>query len=140
MALDLYSGTSVLGIHIAKYVNNVTSIEINSFATHDAIKNIELNNITNLKVINGAVSDYIDKFHNIDLIILDPARKGLDLKTIEYLKKINPTYIIYISCSITSLKRDLEYLKTDYEFSKIYIVDMFPGTIHCESICLLEMR
>jgi len=138
--LDLYSGTSVLGIHVSKYVNNVTSIEINSFATYDAIKNIKLNNVNNLKVINGSVSDYIDNFNNVDLIILDPVRKGIDLKTVEYLKKISPPYIIYISCEITSLTRDLEYLKDSYELQKICMVDMFPNTIHVECVALLSFK
>lgn len=139
-ALDLYSGTSVLGIFISKYVEEVTSIEKNKNATEDAKYNIKLNNINNLKLINGKVEDYIDKFNNIDLIVVDPARSGLDKKTIEYLNRINSQYIIYISCNIHSLKRDLSLLKDNYDIEDINIVDMFRRTNNVETIVLLKNK
>lgn len=139
-ALDLYSGTSVLGIHISKYANKVTSIEVNKRATLDANQNKKLNNITNLDIINGMVEDYIDKFKDIDLCILDPARRGLDNKTIKYLNIIKSKYLIYIACSIDSLKRDLKFLEEIYNISKVYGVDMFPCTNNCEIVTILERK
>ena len=139
-SLDLYSGTSVLGIFISKYVKEVTSIEINKNATDDAKKNIKLNNINNLEIINGKVEDYINKFHNIDLTILDPARNGLDKKTIEYLNLIKAKYLIYISCNIHSLKRDLGLLNNSYKITKINIINMFRRTNNVETVCLLSCK
>ena len=139
-ALDLYSGTSVLGIIISKYVKNVISVEENKSSTDDALINKELNKINNLQVINGRVEDYIDTFKNIDLIILDPARRGLDLKTISYLKKIKSKYLIYIACKMDSLRRDTKYLKDDYEVLENYLVDMFPRTNEVESVSILKLK
>lgn len=139
-ALDLYSGTSVLGIIISKYVKNVISVEENKSSTDDALINKELNKINNLQVINGRVEDYIDTFKDIDLIILDPARRGLDLKTISYLKKIKSKYLIYIACKMDSLKRDTKYLKDDYEVLENYLVDMFPRTNEVESVSILKLK
>ena len=139
IALDLYSGTSVLGIIISKYVNKVISIESNSYATNDARENIKLNNVDNLEIINGLVEDNIEKFKDIDLVIVDPARNGLDKKTINYLNNLNSKYIIYIACGIDSLKRDIKLL-TNYNINNIYAIDMFPRTRHCESIVLLELK
>ena len=139
-ALDLYSGTSVLGIIISKYVKNVISVEENKSSTDDALINKDLNKINNLQVINGRVEDYIDTFKDIDLIILDPARRGLDLKTISYLKKIKSKYLIYIACKMDSLRRDTKYLKDDYEVLENYLVDMFPRTNEVESVCVLKLK
>ena len=139
-ALDLYSGTSVLGIIISKYVKNVISVEENKSSTDDALINKELNKINNLQVINGRVEDYIDTFKDIDLIILDPARRGLDLKTISYLKKIKSKYLIYIACKMDSLRRDTKYLKDDYEVLENYLVDMFPRTHEVESVSILKLK
>lgn len=139
-ALDLYSGTSVLGIIISKYVKNVISVEENKSSTDDALINKDLNKINNLQVINGRVEDYIDTFKNIDLIILDPARRGLDLKTISYLKKIKSKYLIYIACKMDSLRRDTKYLKDDYEVLENYLVDMFPRTNEVESVSILKLK
>ena len=139
-ALDLYSGTSLWGILISNKVKEVTSIEINKEASLDAKDNIIKNKINNIKVINGDVKDYIDKFKNIDLVIVDPPRSGLDKKTREYLKTINSKYIIYISCDMMSLKRDLNNLKEFYDINNIYLVDMFKRTYHCEVVTILERK
>ena len=138
--LDLYSGTSVLGIYIASYVQNVISIESNSFATADACENIKINNVNNLKVVNGLVENNIDNFKNIDLIVVDPARRGLDKKTINYLNVIKSQYIIYIACGIDSLKRDLKQLSDNYKILELYGIDMFPKTNNIETIALLRKK
>ena len=140
IALDLYSGTSVLGIIMARYVQKVISVEEVKVATLDALENRELNKINNLEVINGKVEDYIDTFKNIDLVVVDPARRGLDKKTINYLKTIKSNYLIYIACKMDSLKRDLKDLKEIYDVSSINLVDMFPRTNHVESLCVLKRR
>ena len=138
--LDLYSGTSLWGILVSDYVKSVTGVEINKEACSCALANIKKNNINNIQVINGDVANYIDVFENVDLIIVDPPRNGLDKKTREYLKKINSKYIIYISCDMITLKRDLEELKNCYAINKIELVDMFKRTYHCESIVILERK
>lgn len=136
--LDLYSGTSLWGILISDNVKEVTGIEINKEACLNANDNIKKNNINNVKVINGDVANYIDKFKDIDLVIVDPPRSGLDKKTREYLKKINSQYIIYVSCDMQTLRRDLIDLKENYDIVSINLVDMFKRTYHCESIVILE--
>ena len=140
IALDLYSGTSVLGIIMARYVQKVISVEEVKVATLDALENKKLNKINNLEVINGKVEDYIDTFKNIDLVVVDPARRGLDKKTINYLKTIKSNYLIYIACKMDSLKRDLKDLKEIYDVTSINLVDMFPRTNHVESLCVLKRR
>ena len=136
--LDLYSGTSVLGIIMSKYAKEVISIEENKYASLDAKENLKLNNITNLEVINSKVEDYIENFLDIDLVLVDPARSGLDKKSINYLKKLKSKYLIYISCEMISLKRDLESLKEIYNIKNIYLVDMFPRTNKVETIMIME--
>ena len=138
--LDLYSGISTWGILVNDYAKKIISIEENSFATHDALINKELNNLDNLEVINGRVEDYIDRFKDIDLVIIDPPRSGLDKKTKEYLKKIKSKKMIYISCDMITLKRDLEELSDIYRIVDINLVDMFKKTYHVESVVLLELK
>ena len=139
-ALDLYSGTSVMGILISNFCNEVISIESNKDATNDALTNIKLNNIKNIKVINDKVENVIDKLNGIDLIIVDPPRKGMDKKTIDYIKRIKPETLIYISCNMITLKRDLEFLKEDYSIKEFNLVNMFPKTYHVESVIILDLK
>lgn len=138
--LDLYSGISLWSILISDKVRDISSIEINEEACINAKESLKINNISNITVINGDVKDYINKFKDIDLVIIDPPRSGLDKKIRDYLKKINSKYIIYISCDMHTLKRDLEELEDSYEIGEINLVDMFKGTYHCETIVILERK
>ncbi len=137
--LDLYCGTGTIGIYISKYVDNVLGIDISKSSIDDANKNLSLNGVSNVKFICSRVEDYIDKIiGNYDLVIVDPPRAGLFPKTIDYLKKIEAKYIIYISCDPATLSRDLSLLKELYEIKVIKTFNMFPKTYHVESFCILE--
>ena len=138
-ALDLYSGVSLWSILFNKEIKEIDSIEVNEEACLNAKDNILENNIKNINIINGKVEDNIDKFKDIDLIITDPPRSGMDKKTIEYLTKINSKYIIYISCNMDTLKRDLDNL-SNYEIVELDLVNMFKKTYHCEVVTILERK
>lgn len=136
--LDLYSGTSLWGILISNYFDKVISIECNKEATEDAKINQFVNKASNLEIICGKVEDYIDRFKNIDVIIVDPPRSGLDHKTCQRIKKINPQIIIYVSCDMLTLKRDIDILKGTYDVKESNIIDMFPKTYHVECVSILK--
>ena len=138
--LDLYCGTGTIGILASDYVKEVIGIEINKSSYQDALKNKELNNITNIEFINGKVEDHIDEFIDIDAVIVDPPRSGLDKYTIENIIKIRPQIVIYVSCDPITLARDIKLLDLKYEAKEITPFDMFPNTHHCESVCILERR
>lgn len=138
--LDLYSGTGLWGILLSSFCKNVTCIEINKEACKNALVNVEKNNLQNIQIINGKVEDYIDSFKKINLVIVDPPRSGLDKKTRNYLKQIKAKYLIYVSCDMLTLKRDLEELKEIYEICEINIVDMFKRTYHVETVTILERK
>ena len=139
-ALDLYCGTGTIGIYISDYVGKIIGIDNNPSNIKDANKNKELNHCENINFIEDSVENKIDSFHNIELIIVDPPRTGLDPKTIEYLLKINPVKIIYVSCDPVTLSRDLDLLQSNYNIQSIQLFNMFPRTYHCESVCILERR
>ena len=50
---------------------------------------------------------------------------------------MNPDRIVYVSCDPATLARDCKYLEDNYELVKIQPVDMFPGTVHVETVVLL---
>ena len=138
--LDLYCGTGTIGMLISKYVNKVTGVEVNSDSITSAKECAKKNNITNIDFILGKVEDNIDKFNDIDSIVVDPPRSGLDKHTIDSIININPNSIIYISCDPATLARDLKILKDNYNIKSITPLDMFPNTYHVENIVILERR
>lgn len=139
-ALDLYCGTGVIGILIFDLVGEVVGIEVVSDAIEDANYNKKINNINNVSFICDKVENRIDSFKDIDLVIVDPPRSGLDKKSIANIMTIAPKEIIYISCDPATLTRDLKELRGKYDISNVSIADMFPNTYHCESITVLKRR
>lgn len=138
--LDLYCGTGTIGIYVSDYCNNVIGIDYNESNINDANKNIELNDCKNIAFICDKVENKIDSFKDIDLVIVDPPRAGLDKKTKEYLKIIKPKQIIYISCDPVTLVRDLKDVEDSYNIESIKPFNMFPRTSHVESVSVLTKK
>jgi len=139
--LDLYCGTGTIGIYLAKYCNKVFGIEINKEAIKDALVNKKINGLTNIEFEAGDVKNVL-KHNNFtpDIIVVDPPRAGLDKKVIEEILSLNPKKLIYVSCDVVTLARDLNILKEKFEILECTPVDMFPNTYHVECVVLLKLR
>ena len=74
-----------------------------------------------------------------DFIVLDPPRDGIHPKALEKIIDYGVDRMVYISCKPTSLARDLEVLQErGYRVERVRCVDMFPATVHVETVCLLN--
>lgn len=138
--LDLYCGTGTIGIFLSDIAESVIGIEVIEDAVKSALENAKQNKANNIEFVCGKVENYIEKFTNIDLIVVDPPRAGLDKKTIENIKRINADEVIYVSCDIMTLVRDLKELESIYVVKEITPVDMFPNTQHVECVSLLQKK
>lgn len=134
--LDLYCGTGTITLLLSKYFKNVVGIEINKEAIICANENKKINKIKNVSFICGDVSKNIHNL-NSDIIVVDPPRSGLSEKTIIDILKINPEKIIYVSCDVITLARDLKVLNNNYDVVEVSPYDMFPHTYHVECVSLL---
>ena len=139
--LDLYGGMGNFSIPLALCGGTVTGIEWNSESIKWAEINAEAAGIT-ASFFAADVADSLRQLVNdraqVDLIVLDPPRKGI-AGAAALLPKLNPEKIIYISCDPATLARDLATIsRKGYGLSKLIPVDMFPQTHHIESIALLE--
>lgn len=139
--LDLYCGTGTIGIYLSKYAKSVIGIEVNEQAIFDANVNKNKNNIENISFICDTTSNINNIVNNdFDVIIVDPPRSGLDKNTINFLINSKARRIVYVSCDIMTLVRDLNILKQDYDIREITPVDMFPNTYHVECVCVLKLK
>ena len=76
-----------------------------------------------------------------DLIIVDPPRDGIHPKAIGKIIDFGAPEIVYVSCKPTSLARDLEiFQKEGYSVEKVKLMDMFPRTVHVETVALLKKQ
>jgi 23S rRNA (uracil-5-)-methyltransferase RumA len=139
---DLYSGTGTIAQLLAPVAKKVTGVEIVEEAVDAAKENAALNGLDNCEFIAGDVLKVIDSLvDKPDIIVLDPPRDGIHPKALEKIVDFGVDRIVYISCKPTSLVRDLEVLQEKgYEVVKVCAVDMFPETVHVETIILLQRK
>ena len=142
--IDAYCGVGSISLCLAKKAKYVYGIEIVESAIKNAEENKRINGITNVEFILGACEEkisFLAQSKNIDVIVFDPPRKGCDRKFIDTVINMKIKRIVYISCNIRTLARDLSILKQDgYEIIKATPVDLFPNTSNIENICLLSLK
>jgi len=141
--IDSYCGTAAISIYLANYAQKVYGMEIEKSAIRDAKINCELNGISNLKFFTGRVEEWLYRWRKrgekVQIIILDPPRKGCSKEALKEVVKIKPSQILYVSCNPATLARDLECLaQDDYKLEKVLPIDMFPQTSHLECIASLK--
>lgn len=145
IVLDLYCGIGTISLYAAKFAKSVIGVEIVPQAIENAKKNAIQNNISNAHFYTGEAQDLVPKLISEglspDVIILDPPRKGSDEMTLSAIVSAQPKRIVYVSCSPTTLARDMHFLSEyGYYPMRAAAVDMFPHTSHVETIALLQNR
>ena len=144
---DLYCGIGTITLSMAKNAKKVYGVEIVRNAVDDARNNATINNIDNAEFLLGAAEDVVPKYFSEndgeechpDVIVVDPPRKGCNQKLLQTMVEMNPDRIVYVSCDSATLARDVAWLKTNgYRLEEATPVDMFPQTIHVESVVLMS--
>lgn len=142
LIFDLYSGTGTIAQMLAPVAKKVVGVEIVKEAVEAAKENALLNGLDNCEFIAGDVLKVIDEMEERpDLIVLDPPRDGIHPKALDKIIAYGVDRIVYISCKPTSLARDLEvFLAKGYRVEKACAVDMFPQTVHVETVVKLVRK
>lgn len=138
--LDLYGGVGAFGVVNADLFHKVTTIEDYEGCTIAAKQNIELNQLNNVE----AICMDAKRLKQVRLpekelyVVTDPPRSGMHEETIIQLRKLKPTKIIYISCNVEQLGKDLPKFN-DYKIQSAALFDLFPQTNHMESVVELSL-
>ena len=142
VVFDLYSGTGTIAQLIAPVARKVIGVEIVEEAVEAAKENAALNGLDNCEFIAGDVLKVIDDIEEKpDYIILDPPRDGIHPKALQKIIDYGVQNIVYISCKPTSFARDLAvFQERGYELKRVSNVDLFPETVHVETVVLLSHK
>lgn len=140
VVFDLFSGTGTIGQVLAPIAKKVIGVEIIEEAVEAAKENAVRNGLSNCKFIAGDVFKVLDEIEEKpDVIVLDPPRDGIHPKALPKILNYGVDKIVYISCKMTSLARDLEMMQlAGYRVEKMTAVDQFCETVHVETVCLLS--
>lgn len=141
--VEAYSGIGGISMYLKDKAEEVIGIEIIKDAVLDARKAAERNGIKNVEFICADAADkltYLAKKKNIDVLVVDPPRSGLDELMLETICRSRIAKIIYVSCNPSTLAKNLAVLSERYDVSRIVPFDMFPHTANLETIVQLERR
>lgn len=139
---DAYCGTGTITLFLSQKAKKVYGVEIIPQAIENANINAKENNVNNVEFFVGesevVIPDLINKGIKADVVVVDPPRKGCDVKLLNAITNIDAKKIVYVSCDPSTLARDLAILDGNgYKTVKIQPVDMFPHTAHIENVALL---
>lgn len=140
--VDAYCGIGTISLFLAQRAGQVYGVEIVEEAIADARKNAELNGMTNVHFEAGPAEVVLPEWTRQgvrpDVIVVDPPRKGCDPALLATILELQPRRVVYVSCSASTLARDLRVLVDGgYGVAEVTPVDMFPHTVHVESVALL---
>jgi 23S rRNA (uracil1939-C5)-methyltransferase len=138
--LDLYCGTGLFSLQIARGGAKVTAIEENRQAIADAEANVRINRIPpgQIRFMAGRVEDALARVakDSWDTVVLDPPRQGCPPAVLSAVfEEMRPPKVIYVSCNPEALAAELPViLKSGYRVTRVQPVDMFPHTDHIETV------
>jgi len=148
---DCYCGIGTISLFLAQKAKQVYGLEIIPEAIENAKKNAEKNNIHNAEFFVGAAEEVLPRWveeqkregkdvgNLVDVVSLDPPRKGCDEACLSAVLELSPKRIVYVSCDPGSLARDMKYLREGgYKLEKWVGIDNFPRTGHVEMVALLS--
>ena len=153
---DCYCGIGTISLFLAQKAKQVYGLEIVPEAIENAKKNAEKNGLQNAEFFVGAAEEVLPKWVEeqkrelsakgadcgigdmVDVVSLDPPRKGCDEACLSAVLELSPKRIVYVSCDPGSLARDIKYLgEGGYALEKWVGIDNFPRTGHVETVVLL---
>ena len=140
--VDLYCGIGTITQFMARKAAHVQGVEVVAAAIEDAKRNAARNGIVNVDFVCADAGEYAERIaaegKRVDVVCVDPPRKGCDQKTLDAILTIDPKRIVYVSCDPSTLARDLRFLSEHgYGVEKVQPVDMFPWTYHIEVVIMM---
>ncbi|WP_299793676.1 23S rRNA (uracil(1939)-C(5))-methyltransferase RlmD [uncultured Shewanella sp.] len=140
--LDLFCGVGNFSLPLARAGGEVIGVEGVPEMVKQARDNAADSKIENVSFFHTDLSADLSKepwLGKVDKLLLDPARAGA-FESLQWLKKMKPKAIVYVSCDPSSLARDSEpLLKHGYKLKRLGLIDMFPQTHHIEAMALFEL-
>jgi tRNA (uracil-5-)-methyltransferase len=152
--LELYCGHGNFTIPLSRKFDSVLATEISKNSIKSANYNCELNGVKNISFLRMSVEELtsamkkereFNRLKEIDLdsfdfshVLTDPPRAGIDAKSLDFISQFEN--IIYISCNLETLKRDIDVLSKDFKIVKFALFDQFVHTNHIESGVILKRK
>jgi len=138
--LDLYCGAGGIGLFLSSQAQFIWGVEVNKASVENAVVNARINNVTNLSFVCKDVKQFLAQDSlkgNIEFVVVNPPRCGLNAKIKSSLLKIDAAALLYSSCNPATLLSDVQDLSSGYSLVSLEPLDFFPHTAHLEVAAVL---
>ena len=140
--IDLYAGSGLFAIPLARAGYHVVAVEENRAAVADGIAALRLNPEAGdrCRFIARRVEAIGPSLRHADAVVLDPPREGCSPPVLqEIFQRLRPALAVYVSCNPQSLADDLKIIcRQGYRIRSLQPVDMFPHTPHVETVAVMR--
>lgn len=140
-AVDLYAGTGLFSLALARRFGEVTGVESGGAAARDLAFNAERAGLANVRAHHRSASEYLESLERApEFVVLDPPRAGLGNDVVRRLSELRPQILALVACDPATMARDLAGLTAaGYRIEKMTLIDLFPQTYHLETVARLRL-
>ena len=138
--VDFYAGVGLFSIAAAVAREaHVQAVEGDRAAARDLVFNAGAHRGA-VEAIARPVESFVrGSSQRVDVLIVDPPRTGLSREAVARALAVEPQTIIYVSCDVATLARDVRRLiDAGYSLTVVDAFDLFPNTPHVETVVKLE--
>jgi 23S rRNA (uracil1939-C5)-methyltransferase len=142
--VDLFCGSGNLSLGLVSQGCQVWGLEVGETAIAAAQVNLAVNELSGARYGCGMAHEMFEIFPElnstlIDLLIVDPPRKGM-AEAIPAILRLEPKHLIYVSCDPNTLARDIKSLvAAGYQLEEVMGLDFFPHSYHVETVARLSL-
>ncbi|WP_071440707.1 23S rRNA (uracil(1939)-C(5))-methyltransferase RlmD [Traorella massiliensis] len=143
LLVEAYSGIGGISFTLRDNAKEIIGIESVKDAVVNANMSAKENRLDHMHFICDDAAyklEYLSKHKEIDMLVVDPPRSGLDENMLNVILRSRIKKIIYISCNPATLGKNLAVLKKKYQVNKVIPLDMFPQTAWIESVTVLTRK
>ena len=141
--VELFAGIGFLTLPLARAGCRGVVFESGRQALEDLATNLDRAGLASeIEIVRGRVerqTAWVGRFSEVELLLLDPPRTGLDSSLRRTVGQSGPQRVVYVSCDPATLARDLrEMVAGGYRLAAVKAIDLFPQTSHVEVVVRLE--
>jgi 23S rRNA (uracil1939-C5)-methyltransferase len=137
--VDAYCGVGSIGFYLSDKASHVVMIDNNQQNITNALKTKFTQRLGNIDVICDQIEKHKENYEDYTLIV-DPPRIGLDSKFVAKILNIKYPKVVYLSCDVKTMARDLNLLKTSYDIIEVYPIKQFYHTSSTETLAFLKLK
>jgi len=138
--VEYYAGVGSIGLGLLRAGHQVVFNEISGGSLSGLRHALSEDLLDGVRVEEGAAGDFAQLYTSRSTVIVDPPRKGLDPGLLQRLLGEPPRRLIYLSCGLPALLREVEQLMNTglYQIRHLSAWAYFPFTGHLETLLVLD--